>query len=173
MKSLLKHMKTYHSYHTKAVTEKAHFIGVPLMLFAILLFFRWVHLAIPTFFDLPFSWILSGILLLYYIKLSSKLALAFAPILLLFNILASLFFAPYPTGRGFLVFLILFVTGLAFLLIGHLFEKKKPAFLDDFFLTLIAPLALTAKVLFHFGFLKELKAEFDAILAEEDEENKP
>jgi len=41
-------------------------------------------------------------------------------------------------------------------LVGHYFEGRRPALVDNLLQSLMAPLFLIAEVLFHFGFRKEL-----------------
>ncbi len=49
-----------------------------------------------------------------------------------------------------------FVGGWAFQLIGHVFEGKKPALMDNFFQVFIAPIFLMAEVFFAFGYKRDV-----------------
>ncbi len=55
----------------------------------------------------------------------------------------------------------LFVGGWALQLVGHAFEGKKPAFLDDLRGLLDGPLFLVAEVAFALGLSPELRAEVE------------
>ena len=57
----------------------------------------------------------------------------------------------------------LFIGGWAIQLLGHKFEGKKPAFLDDLVGLLIGPLFIAAEVAFALGMSSELKAKIEAI----------
>ena len=52
----------------------------------------------------------------------------------------------------------LFVVGWVFQFIGHYFEGRKPAFVDDIMGLAIGPLFVVAEVVFMLGFRKDLKA---------------
>ena len=55
----------------------------------------------------------------------------------------------------------LFVVGWVLQFIGHYFEGKKPAFVDDLVGLLIGPLFVMAEVLFLLGFAKSLQQQID------------
>jgi uncharacterized membrane protein YGL010W len=54
-----------------------------------------------------------------------------------------------------------FVFGWVLQFIGHYFEGKKPAFVDDLVGLLIGPLFVMAEVLFLLGFAKSLQQQID------------
>ncbi|MES9868067.1 MAG: Mpo1-like protein, partial [Candidatus Thiodiazotropha sp. LLP2] len=56
-----------------------------------------------------------------------------------------------------------FVIGWIFQLIGHKYEKAKPAFIDDLNQLLIGPLFLMAEVYFALGWEKSLAQEIEPI----------
>ena len=55
----------------------------------------------------------------------------------------------------------LFVVGWVFQFVGHYFEGKKPAFVDDLMGLVIGPLFVVAEILFLIGFFKDLKASIE------------
>ena len=63
-------------------------------------------------------------------------------------------FSP-PVGLG------MFGTGWTFQFVGHFFEGKKPAFLDDLRGLLDGPLFLVAEIAFKLGLSPELRAEVE------------
>ena len=75
-------------------------------------------------------------------------------------------FAAYPLALkiahlGFAAWLSLsigiFVVGWVFQFIGHFYEKKKPAFMDDLVGLAVGPLFVLAEMVFMLGFRKELE----------------
>jgi uncharacterized membrane protein YGL010W len=54
------------------------------------------------------------------------------------------------------VFAVAFAGGWALQLLGHVFEGRKPALLDNFFQVLIAPIFLMAEVFFAFGYKRDV-----------------
>lgn len=55
----------------------------------------------------------------------------------------------------------LFVVGWVFQFVGHYFEGKKPAFVDDLMGLVIGPLFVVAEILFLIGFFEDLKASIE------------
>jgi len=60
----------------------------------------------------------------------------------------------------------LFVVGWVFQFVGHYYEGKKPAFVDDIMGLVIGPLFVVAEVLFMVGARKTLHADIVAIAGE-------
>jgi uncharacterized membrane protein YGL010W len=56
----------------------------------------------------------------------------------------------------------LFVVGWAIQFVGHYFEGKKPAFVDDIMGLMIGPLFVAAELAFLLGLRKELKQQIEA-----------
>jgi uncharacterized membrane protein YGL010W len=56
-----------------------------------------------------------------------------------------------------------FVFGWVLQFIGHYFEGKKPAFVDDLVGLIIGPLYVTAELLFLMGFYKNLEQQVNEI----------
>jgi uncharacterized membrane protein YGL010W len=62
-----------------------------------------------------------------------------------------------PAGRTLLIALMCFVAGWLFQIVGHaVFERRKPAFLDDLSQMLIGPMFLAAKALVGLGWRRDL-----------------
>lgn len=54
------------------------------------------------------------------------------------------------------VFAVTFVGGWILQLVGHAFERRRPALVDNFFQVLIAPIFLMAEVFFAFGYKRDV-----------------
>ena len=97
------------------------------------------------------------ILLAYYLKLDIPLGLAmtivFAALLYLAELIAAL-----PMKEGVSWFLVLFAGGWVIQLIGHIYEGRKPALLDNLFQIFVAPIFLCAEVFFALGYRPALHA---------------
>ncbi|MCC5791440.1 MAG: DUF962 domain-containing protein [Legionellaceae bacterium] len=165
MHSFIEQARIYARYHTKTVTRYTHFLGVPLLLFSLMLLFSFVHLMIPGYLDRSIAEVLVFLLFLYYLRLNWRLALSIAPVLLLLLWLALWLGAGIPTSFSLQVFAYSFIAGLLLQLAGHLWEGQGPAFISHFRQLLIAPLYLTAEVYFHFGKMQNLEQD---IRQEED-----
>ncbi|KZN36271.1 hypothetical protein N480_18030 [Pseudoalteromonas luteoviolacea S2607] len=161
MRSLEQHLVQYAMYHRDNRNIKTHLIGVPLIVFAVIMMTY-----IPVF-ELSGLTVTVAMLLItlaggYYFFLSPTIGLTMVAILILgytgvltihqgmsSNMSTNWMF--YGTGVG------LFVIGWVIQFIGHYFEGKKPAFVDDLIGLLIGPLFVLTEVLFKLGFLKSLE----------------
>lgn len=151
-------MQNYHHYHTKKLTLYTHLIGIPLVSFSIFIVFGWVKVAVPGWFSLNLAWIGVIIFAIYYLLLDAIIGVAAALLLVVLCFIANLFTTHGPDALSFKVFLITFILGWVFQLVGHAIEGKKPALLDSFFESVfIAPFFITAEVLFMFGIKKDVQ----------------
>jgi uncharacterized membrane protein YGL010W len=157
MQTLAELLSSYQSYHTKFATRVTHYIGIPLVVFSLLIFFGWIHIKVPNVFDLPLSWLITIAVLIYYAFLDITFAGTLAIVFLILNLIASYFSLPAPTWLGVKVFFITFIVGWAFQFVGHLLEGNKPAFLTNAIQLLVAPLFLTAEAFFALGYKQDLQ----------------
>ncbi|QFU21738.1 DUF962 domain-containing protein [Shewanella eurypsychrophilus] len=160
MKSAEEQLSTYKSVHLNPKNIRTHFVGVPLIIWSIFLllnlipinFFAWDDPAISINVATAFA---IGVLI-YYFKLHAQLAIGLAlfivPVLYTSHLVAQV--------QGALWIAIgVFVVGWVFQLIGHKYEKAKPAFVDDLNQLLIGPFFLMAELYFMFGWEKSLEEE--------------
>ncbi|MCG7533661.1 Mpo1-like protein [Pseudoalteromonas sp. OOF1S-7] len=163
MKSLEQHLIKYALYHRDKRNIATHFIGVPLIVFAVV----WLtFLPLGAFFQAPVS--LSACLILlvsiYYLALSPTLGSWMIAFLLLCQVGAGYAFAAV-TQAGvdvvwfYVIGLVLFVTGWVIQFVGHYFEGKKPAFADDLMGLLIGPLFVMMELLNKIGCFKALEQQ--------------
>ncbi|WP_028389000.1 DUF962 domain-containing protein [Legionella fairfieldensis] len=159
MKSFIEQAQFYAVYHQKPITRYMHLIGVPLIVFSLMIFFAFVHLVIPGVMDLTLACILTILLLVYYFYLNWFLALVITPILGILLWLAHLVSHAGPTSSALWVFIWTFILGWTLQLIGHFLENKRPALMGNLCQLLIAPLFLTAELFFMSGYMQKLKQE--------------
>ena len=149
--------KWYAQYHHRAATKYTHMVGIPLILFSLLLFFGLVHVTVPNTFDMRLSDFIILFLIIYYFRLQWLLTLVLAPILVLLLLLANWLTAAGPTPYLLWSMLIIFVIGVIVQLVGHLLEGKRPAIFDNVKFDLASPLFLTAEAFFMAGKMKGLQ----------------
>lgn len=175
MKSFIEQAQLYATYHLNQTTRYTHMAGVPLIILSLLIFLGFVKIVVPGVFGTNLACLASIALLVYYFRLNWQLALAFTPILLILLWIASWFNYNGPSTVGVWVFIITFVGGWALQLYGHFVEGKKPALMDNLMQALIAPLFLTAELLFMAGLMLPLKAEIygasEVVVVEEKKES--
>ncbi|STX28277.1 transmembrane protein [Legionella beliardensis] len=159
MKSFIEQAQFYAEYHQKPITFYTHIIGVPLIIFSLMIFFSFFHIVVPGVMDIRISDVLTAFILIYYVILNWRLGLIVTPIFIFMVWIADLIGWSGPTKEALWTFVVFFVLGWVLQLIGHVIEGKRPALVDNFWSTLTAPLYLTAELFFKMGRMQDLKAQ--------------
>lgn len=159
MKSFIEQAQCYAGYHQNPMTRYTHMAGVPIIILSIMIFLGFVKIIVPGVFAITLACLVTLALLIYYFKLNWQLAAAITPILLLLLWISHFFSEAGPTKLGVWAFIITFVLGWGLQLYGHYIEGKKPALMDNLCQALIAPLFLTAELLFMAGLMTPLKEQ--------------
>lgn len=155
MSSLHQHLNDYFKYHLDPRNRLTHVVGIPLTTFAVFLVFGWFRFtSLSEWVSLSTLFFIGSIA--YYIKLDFFVGfvvlLIFAPVFVAAEIVAQ-----YPFSESIVWFAASFTFGAAIQIIGHLFEGRKPALLDNFLQVFNAPLLLACELLIFFGLRKDLK----------------
>ncbi|WP_419418634.1 DUF962 domain-containing protein [Legionella sp. D16C41] len=159
MKSFVEQAQFYAKYHQEPVTFYTHLIGVPLIIFSLMIFLGFFHIVVPGVINIGFADIFTVIALLYYLFLNWRLGLILIPIFTFMVWIADLISWAGPTKRALWAFLILFILGWAFQLIGHFIEGRRPALINNFWQALIAPMYLMAEIFFRMGRMEALRKQ--------------
>lgn len=159
MKPFIEQAQVYATYHQKITTRYTHLIGVPLIVLSFMILLGFVKISVPNVFTTTLAWFATIAILIYYFLLNWQLALAITPIMLFLLWIAHWFSLNGPTTLGTWAFIITFVVGWGFQLYGHFLEGKRPAFMDNLSQALIAPLYLTAELIFSVGYMKSLQTQ--------------
>lgn len=159
MRALAKNLTIYKSFHTKLITDITHYIGIPLIIFALMILFSWMHVRIPNVFDTTLAWLLTVLAIIYYLFLDLIIGATLGIILIILNFIAGYISHNEPSWHSFKIFIIALIIGVIFQALGHLFESKKPALMSNLKYILIGPIYLTAEVFFCLGFKKDLQQE--------------
>jgi uncharacterized membrane protein YGL010W len=156
-------MAMYSAYHRDARNRATHFIGIPSIVFAILIPLHWVTLftlwngeAVITLATV--LWLVTG---LFYLWLDRRIGglmmlLSFALLLLAERI------AGLDSTVGWIAFAAFFVGGWVFQLVGHVFEGRRPALADNLLQALIGPMFLVAETVFALGQQRDLHDAVEA-----------
>lgn len=151
---LVEQMAMYSAYHRDPRNRATHFVGVPAIAFAILIPMGWVE-PVPGAEGLSLALIFTLGVLGYYLWLDRPLAFATAAVYLPILALAQ-WVAHQGTGLGWSTFGAFFVGGWILQLVGHAFEGRKPALVDNLMQIFIAPLFLMAEIFVAVGLHREL-----------------
>ena len=154
MKSLEEQMSFYAAYHQDARNKLSHFIGVPAIIFGLFIALGWLRVEIAGF-TLTAALVLAAVVMIWYFMLDVPLALAMLIVNGALLWLADMI-AVQPIKVGAIWFLVFFGGGWAIQLIGHVYEGRKPALVDNFFQIFVAPIFLAAEVLFALGYKPKL-----------------
>ena len=161
MKTLAQQMAVYNAYHQNDVNKMTHFVGVPLIILAILIPMSWPALHIGEI-TITTAMLFVGIVGIYYLTLDPALgALTVAAILPL--LWAAHGLAAQGSATGWIAFGVTFVGGWILQLAGHAVEGRRPALVDNFFQIFVAPVFLVSEALFHFGARAELQREVELL----------
>ncbi len=158
MKTLSEHLIQYSAYHRVTQNIQTHFMGIPLILLAVfsLLSFSWSTQPLLT--PALWLWLASTI---FYWRLDWRFGLTMGLLLAVCALLA-LQLAQLPTAIWLGWSVGLFSVGWLLQFIGHYFEGRKPAFVDDLTGLIIGPLFVVAELAFKLGLRPELAEQIVA-----------
>jgi uncharacterized membrane protein YGL010W len=146
----------YAAYHRDRRNIATHFVGVPMIVFAIVLALATVALPVGEV-AVTLAAVVSIAACLYYLRLDLGFGVAMAVILFAMCAAASEITHRSGTGAALGWAAAIFVVGWALQFWGHRFEGMKPAFFDDAKQLLIGPLFVLAEVFFLLGMHGELR----------------
>ena len=160
MRQALDLLSQYAAYHRDRRNIASHFIGVPMIVFAV-----GVLLAHPAFalagWVLTPAWLLFALAAAWYltrgdVMLGLATSAGVAALLWMGQAVAGGSIASWLAwGVGF------FAAGWVIQFIGHWYEGKKPAFVDDIVGLLVGPMFVMAEALFSLGWNKAMLADIE------------
>jgi uncharacterized membrane protein YGL010W len=161
MKSFVEHLSKYAAYHRDKRNVATHYVGVPMIVAGVA-----TMLSRPVFVHMDgiaISLASIGVLIaaLFYLKLDIRFGIVMsvflAGCLWLGQLLAAQSTALWLAwGAG------VFVVGWMIQFVGHYYEGKKPAFVDDILGLVIGPIFVAAELAFAMGLRKDLQAAVEA-----------
>lgn len=154
MTNLERLLSQYAAYHLDRNNVVTHFVGIPLIVFSILCLTARAGVEISGF-SITLAMLLIVLSSIYYISLDKLFGLLMLILFVLVYPLA-VEIASLATWSWLGASIGIFVVGWVFQFVGHYFEKKKPAFVDDVIGLAIGPLFVLAEFVFLLGFRKPL-----------------
>ena len=149
MKTLTDQLSQYAAYHRDPRNIRTHFVGIPMIVFSVIVLLNGIWG--------PLAWIGVVVTAAYYLRLDLRFGLTML-VLLGLGLSASQSLVGHWLASG----IGLFVVGWVFQFIGHYYEGRKPAFVDDIMGLAIGPLFVVAEAGFLLGLRKEVEAEIVA-----------
>jgi uncharacterized membrane protein YGL010W len=160
MKTLIDQLAQYGAYHRDPRNISTHFVGVPMITLAVVML-----LSRPAFMlgAMPVTPALLAAVAtcIFYFRLDTRYGVAMAIELAAFLAVGQ-WVAAMSTAVWLGAGVGIFVVGWVIQFIGHYYEGKKPAFVDDLVGLLIGPLFVMAEAGFAFGLRREVQAAIEA-----------
>jgi uncharacterized membrane protein YGL010W len=166
MKTLEQQMAFYAAYHRDTRNKLSHFIGVPLIVFGVMLSLSWARIGVGPA-ELTLAMALTAWVLIYYLMLDIALGAAMIVVLGILLYAAGIV-ARMPMTVGVSVFLLAFVGGWIIQFVGHVYEGRKPALVDNLFQIFVAPLFLVAEGFFMLGLRRETQHKVEELSHQHD-----
>lgn len=160
LKSLTQHMISYARYHRDPRNIATHFVGIPMIVLAVTILLSRPHWAWGGLLLSP-AWVVVALVSLFYLRLHLGLGLVLGAFLVACALLAQTL-AAGPTAVWLAWGVGLFAVGWVFQFVGHFYEGRKPAFVDDLVGLLQGPLFVLVEALFAAGLLSELRRAVEA-----------
>lgn len=160
MRNATELMVQYAAYHRDRRNITTHFVGIPLIVFAIGVLLSKPSFAVGGLVLTP-AWILWAASTLWYLTrgnlvLGAAVGFVNGVLMLLAHQVPSAGIAAWLTWG-----LTAFVVGWVLQFIGHYYEGRKPAFVDDVVGLLVGPMFVTGELLFALGWGKPLVEEIE------------
>ncbi len=160
MKTLIDHLAQYGAYHRDPRNIATHFVGVPMIVLGVT-----TLLSVPSLQVGPMPVTLALLVALasciFYFRLDMRFGMAMSIILG-----ASLAVAQWIAAQSMTIWLVsglgLFIVGWAIQFLGHHYEGKKPAFVDDLVGLFVGPLFLVAEAAFALKMRQEVQTAIEA-----------
>lgn len=160
MKNLVDHLSQYASYHRDSRNIVTHFVGIPLIVLAVAILLSRPGWEIAGLWCSPAA-LVALASTVFYLRLDRPLGLVMAIVLGL-CLWAGAYLAVQSTLAWLSVGVGLFVVGWVIQFIGHYYEGRKPAFIDDVTGLIIGPLFVVAELAFLMGLRHDLKQQIEA-----------
>ncbi|RVT41790.1 DUF962 domain-containing protein [Sphingobium algorifonticola] len=161
MKSLTDHLANYAAYHRDPRNIATHLVGVPIIVVALEALLSRPALPLAGLPLTP-AIVLSALVAAFYLRLDLRFGLAMTAFYAL-AWLAGHALAALPTPLWLACGIGLFVVGWIIQFVGHHYEGRKPAFLDDIAGLIIGPLFIVAEAAFWLGLRPMLRDDVEAI----------
>lgn len=158
-KTIADHLAQYAAYHRNKKNIATHLIGIPMIVVALIILLSRPDFMIGSMTISPANIVVIAAVV-FYVRLDVPLGLLMTLLLWIclgigsqVAMLSTVAWLSWGIG--------LFVVGWVFQFIGHYFEGKKPAFVDDIMGLAVGPLFVVAEVVFMLGLRKPLKQEIE------------
>lgn len=155
MKTLVDHLAQYAAYHRDRRNIVSHFVGIPMIVLSIA-----TLLSRPGFdlagLTLAPATLLALVSVIFYLRLDLRFGVLMAALLGL-SLWVGAVLAAGATASWLGWGIGLFVVGWIIQFVGHWYEGRKPAFVDDLTGLIVGPLFVAAEAAFLLGLRDEVR----------------
>ena len=159
MKTLIEHLAQYAAYHRDRRNIATHFIGIPLIVLAVAVLLSRPGVAVLGLWLSPAA-LTALAAALFYCRLDLRFGLLMTGLLGL-CLWAGASLAQQGVGVWLGWGIGLFVLGWIIQFVGHYYEGRKPAFVDDIMGLAVGPLFVVAELAFLLGWRDEVREEVE------------
>lgn len=167
IKTLEQQMAVYAAYHRHPLNRLTHFFGVPLIMFALFIPLSWIGIPVAGS-PVTLAMIIAALVLSYYFLLDAALALAMTAVVAVLLSAAHWVAGPASTAAGWTIFVACFAGGWILQIVGHVFEGRRPALMDNLWQVFVAPIFLMAEIFFGLGFKQAIRDRVHKVMAARD-----
>jgi len=155
MKTLTDHLSQYAAYHRESRNIATHFVGIPLIVVAVTVLLSRPGWMTGGFWLSPAAFVAAASVI-FYLRLDRQFGVLMG-LLLGLCLWAGALLAQQTTMVWLSAGVALFVAGWIIQFVGHYYEGRKPAFVDDISGLIIGPLFVVAELAFLAGIRKPLQ----------------
>lgn len=155
MKTLTDHLAQYAAYHRDPRNISTHFVGVPMIVLAVASLLSGASFDLGTI-SISLAMLVTAATCIFYFRLDFRFGVIMTALLAITLIVAN-WLASLSTSNWLMAGIGLFVIGWIIQFVGHYYEGKKPAFVDDLVGLLVGPLFLVAEVAFALNLRLDVK----------------
>ena len=150
----------YAAYHRDRRNIATHFVGVPMIVLAVGVLLAGVHFVVNGV-DITAAWLAYAVATLWYLSRGLAVGLATSAVV------GVLMAVAHPLAGGSTASWLgwgvgLFAVGWVIQFVGHYYEGRKPAFVDDLIGLLVGPMFVVAEWMFMLGWNKPLLQAIEA-----------
>ena len=157
MRTLEEQITQYAAHHRDRRNIATHFVGILLIVFSVAMGLALIPLPfLPG--QMTVAFVVTLVAVAYYFKLDYTLGVAMLIYMALNLWLAMIAAAKFPVGTAAWIAGGIFVAGWIIQFVGHKYEGRKPAFVDDVMGLIVGPLFVVAELGFLIGWRRDLAA---------------
>ena len=148
-------LASYAAVHRSGRNKATHFVGIPIIVFSLLLILAlWrIH---PAGREVSMALLVAIVAVLGWMALDFGIGLIMAALMVPTWYAAEALAGALGPSSTVVAFLVLFVGGWALQFLGHHYEGKRPALIDNIFQAFIGPMFLVAEAMVVMGQRRDL-----------------